>query len=86
MQNKTSNTSLSRRELPSLFPQGSQSPRLPYHSENELSLIVDVLDILERCARLVRQGEEDRKRVQETINTVLKHLASAALGLIADPR
>lgn len=32
------------------------------------------------------QGEEDRRRTQEAINTVLEHLASAAVGLIANPR
>eukprot|EP00903_Cladosiphon_okamuranus_P008285 g7974.t1 len=32
------------------------------------------------------QGEEDRKRTQEAINTVLAHLAGAAVGLMADPR
>jgi len=32
------------------------------------------------------QGEEDRKRTQEAINTVLVHLASAAVGLMSDPR
>lgn len=33
-----------------------------------------------------QQGEEDRKRTQEAINTVLAHLAGAAVGLMADPR
>ena len=32
------------------------------------------------------QGEEDRRRTQEAINTVLAHLASAAVGLMSDPR
>eukprot|EP00752_Nemacystus_decipiens_P007451 g6660.t1 len=32
------------------------------------------------------QGDEDRKRTQEAINTILAHLASAAVGLLSDPR
>ncbi|CAM9875822.1 unnamed protein product [Scytosiphon promiscuus] len=32
------------------------------------------------------QGDEDRKRTQEAINTVLAHISSGAIGLMADPR
>ncbi|CAM9102408.1 unnamed protein product [Hapterophycus canaliculatus] len=32
------------------------------------------------------QGNEDRKRTQEAINTVLAHVSSGAVGLMSDPR
>ncbi|CAB1106340.1 unnamed protein product [Ectocarpus sp. CCAP 1310/34] len=36
--------------------------------------------------KIKAQGEEDRRRTQEAINTVLAHLASAVYGLVSDPR
>ncbi|CAM9476678.1 unnamed protein product [Ectocarpus sp. 8 AP-2014] len=36
--------------------------------------------------KIQAQGEEDRRRTQEAINTVLAHLASAVYGLVSDPR
>lgn len=36
--------------------------------------------------RVKIQGEEDRRRTQEAIKTVLAHLASAGVGLMSDPR
>lgn len=32
------------------------------------------------------QGEEDRRRTQEAINTVFAHITGAAMGLISNPR
>ncbi|CAM9889849.1 unnamed protein product, partial [Ectocarpus fasciculatus] len=36
--------------------------------------------------KIQAQGEEDRRRTQEAINTVLAHLTSGVYGLVSDPR